>query len=164
VAGADLTIRDYAPADLARLHEIRTAAFAPVYASFRAIVGERIAPLAFGGEEEAQGRHLEELCVGDASRVFVAEHQGRIVGFVAITLDRDKGMGELGLNAVDPDCAGQGVGEVLYRHALEQMRQAGMKVAFVGTGGDESHAAARRAYAKVGFDRMLPTQWLYREL
>ena len=159
-----LKIRDYAPADLPRLHEIRAEAFAPLYASFRAIVGERIAPYAFGGEEETQGRHLDELCAGEASRVYVGTIGDRIVGFVAITLDRDKNMGELGLNAVDPDCAGQGVGEALYRHALERMREAGMKAAVVGTGGDESHAPARRAYAKAGFDRMLPTQWLYREL
>lgn len=159
-----LSIREYQPADLPRLHEIRTAAFAPVFASFRAIVGERIAPSAFAGEEDAQGRHLEELCAAPASRVYVALDDGRIVGFVAITLDCDKGMGELGLNAVDPSSAGQGVGEALYRHALERMREGGMKAAFVGTGGDDSHAAARRAYTKVGFDRVLPTQWLYREL
>lgn len=146
MAGADLIIRDYAPADLPRLHEIRTAAFATVYASFRAIVGERIAPHAFGGEEEAQGRHLEELCTGDASRIFVAELGGQIVGFTGISLDRAKELGELALNAVDPDFAGKGVGEALYRYALDRMRDAGMKAAVVGTGGDASHAPARRAY------------------
>jgi GNAT superfamily N-acetyltransferase len=162
--GADLVIRDYAPEDLPRLHEIRTAAFAPVYASFRAIVGERIAPHAFAGEEEAQGRHLEELCTGDASRVYVAVKGDQTVGFVAISLDHARGMGELGLNAVDPRLAGQGIGAALYRFALERMGDAGMKAAMVGTGGDPSHAPARRAYAKAGFDRTLPTQWLYREL
>jgi GNAT superfamily N-acetyltransferase len=163
---AALTIRQFAPGDLARLHEIRRAAFAPVFASFREIVGEAIAPHAFAGEEEAQGRHLEELCSGggDDSQVYVGLLDDRIAGFVSLTLDRGRQVGELELNAVDPALVGQGVGTALYCFALERMREAGMKVAVVGTGGDSSHAPARRAYAKAGFDQMLPTQWLYRTL
>jgi GNAT superfamily N-acetyltransferase len=165
VAAADLIIRDYAPADLARLHEIRAAAFAPVFASFRAIVGERIAPHAFAGDEEAQGRHLEELCGGDhAKSVLVAVIDGQIVGFVGVALDPAMGLGEIGLAAINPNFAGRGIGTALCDFALQRMREAGMKVATVATGGDESHAPARRAYAKAGFDRVLPTQWMYREL
>jgi len=164
-AAAVLTIRDYAPVDLPRLHEIRTAAFTPVFASFREIVGPGIAPHAFSDDEGAQGRHLESLCNGENnSSVYVAERDGTVVGFVAISLDCEKLLGELGLNAVEPRLAGRGIGEALYSFALDRMREAGMKVAVVGTGGDPSHAPARRAYAKAGFDRALPTQWLYREL
>ena len=35
--------------------------------------------------------------------------------------------------------------------AVEEMRAAGMKVAVVGTGGDEGHAPARRSYEKAGY-------------
>jgi hypothetical protein len=39
-----------------------------------------------------------------------------------------------------------------------------MRIATVGTGADASHAPARRAYAKSGFDRIIPDQWMYRLL
>jgi GNAT superfamily N-acetyltransferase len=162
MAGADLTVRDYAPADLERLHEIRSAAFTPVFASFREIVGERIAPHAFGGEEESQGKFLEELCAGgEGKSVHLATVEGMIVGFVGISLDREKSLGEIGLIAVDPDHAGRGIGTALCEFALQFMREAGMKAATVATGGDESHAPARRTYAHVGFDKVLLTQCMY---
>lgn len=44
--------------------------------------------------------------------------------------------------------------------ALERMQQAGMKVATVATGGDPSHAPARRAYHKAGFDVEIPSVWM----
>ena len=44
----------------------------------------------------------------------------------------------------------------MYEYALEQLRNQGMRVAEVGTGGDASHAPARRAYAKAGFGPGIP--------
>jgi GNAT superfamily N-acetyltransferase len=72
--------------------------------------------------------------------------------------------GRLRLNAVDPARAGQGIGTAMYEHAVTRMRRAGMKVAMVGTGGDASHAPARRAYEKAGFDACIPSVWMYRKL
>ncbi|MEM8646439.1 MAG: GNAT family N-acetyltransferase, partial [Pseudomonadota bacterium] len=87
-----------------------------------------------------------------------------IVGFVSITLDHTTLLGEIGLNAVHPSQCGRGYGTQLYTHALDVMRQAGMKAASVGTGADPSHAPARRAYQKAGFGPTLPNQWMYRTL
>ena len=52
----------------------------------------------------------------------------------------------------------------MYELVLERMREQGMLLATVGTGGDPSHAPARRAYEKVGFGPALPSVWLYRRL
>jgi hypothetical protein len=52
----------------------------------------------------------------------------------------------------------------MYCHALECMKDAGMKVATVATGGDASHAPARRAYRKAGFDAEVPSVWMCRRL
>lgn len=38
------------------------------------------------------------------------------------------------------------------------------EAATVGTGGDPSHAAARRAYEKAGFDAVIPSVWMFRKL
>ena len=52
----------------------------------------------------------------------------------------------------------------MYEYAVEQLRTAGMRVAEVGTGGDPSHAPARKAYAKAGFGPGIPSVYLYQEL
>jgi hypothetical protein len=39
-----------------------------------------------------------------------------------------------------------------------------MRAATVATGGDASHAPARRAYAKAGFAAQIPGVWMCRKL
>jgi GNAT superfamily N-acetyltransferase len=52
--------------------------------------------------------------------------------------------------AVDPDSQGDGIGTALTEFALAWIKDAGMAVAMVETGGDPGHAAARRTYEKAG--------------
>jgi GNAT superfamily N-acetyltransferase len=40
---------------------------------------------------------------------------------------------------VHPDHAGQGIGTAMYEFVMERMKQGGMAVATVGTGGDPGH-------------------------
>jgi GNAT superfamily N-acetyltransferase len=53
--------------------------------------------------------------------------------------------------AVHPAYQKRGVGSALNAFILEKMREAGMEVAMVSTGGDPSHAPARRVYEKAGY-------------
>jgi GNAT superfamily N-acetyltransferase len=165
MAVTELTIRAFEPSDLPHLEEIRRLAFEPVFASFREIVGPAIAEIAFATAEAEQSEHLKKLCdPGSPKQVFVAALGSNPVGFVAVSLDRAQKTGEIGLNAVHPDHAGQGIGTALYDYALDFMRLEGMLVATVGTGGDDSHAPARRAYEKAGFGPAIPSLWMYRAL
>ena len=158
-------IRPFAPADLTALQEIRRAAFAPVFASFRSLVGADIAEVAFARADAEQAQLLAGLCAPHCKdKVFVAEHDGTLAGFVTYSLDEKAKVGEIGLNAVHPDFGGRGIGTRLVDFAVAQMREAGMLVASVGTGGDDSHAPARRAYAKAGFGPSIPSVWMYRRL
>jgi len=164
-ATPNLIIRRADPADLPRLQEVRAAAFASVFASFRAILGDAIYEVAQARDDAAQGDYLALLF--DSSTIwdmYAAEAAGQIVGFMALRLDVDAGVGEIGLNAVHPDFAGRGIGTCLYEFALDAMDEAGLRVATVGTGGDPSHAPARRAYAKAGFDVEIPSVWMYCDL
>jgi hypothetical protein len=52
----------------------------------------------------------------------------------------------------------------MYEFVVAQMRAAGMRVATVSTGGDPSHAPARRAYEKAGFNVGIPSVWLCQKL
>jgi len=84
--------------------------------------------------------------------VWVAELGASAIGFVAIEIyDPERSMGEISMLAVDPDHQGGGIGTTLTEFALDRLKDAGMKVAMVETGGDPGHAAARRTYEKADY-------------
>jgi GNAT superfamily N-acetyltransferase len=147
------------------LDRVRQAAFAPIFASFRSILGDDIYTLAQAREDEAQGELLVTLLAPESGwEVYAAEVAGTVVGFVSIQLNQETQIGEIGLNAVHPDHAGKGVGTAMYDFAIARMQESGMRVATVATGGDPSHAPARRAYEKAGFTAQIPSVWLCRKL
>lgn len=117
-----MVIRGAVVSDAPRLQEVRQAAFAPVFASFRALLGEDIYQLAQARSDEAQADYLASLLASDSGwEVYVAEQAGVVVGFVSLQLNRDTTIGEIGLNAVHPDWAGAGIGtaiEALTRRTL----------------------------------------------
>ena len=83
--------------------------------------------------------------------MWVAEVDASTVGFVAVELRHDGNYGEIYMLAVDPDYQGSGIGTALTELALDWIKDAGMEVAMVETGGDPGHAAARRTYEKAGY-------------
>ena len=162
---SNVVIRAAKAGDATRLEQVRRVAFAPVFASFVTILGEDIYNLAQAREDEAQAGYLASLFAADSTwEVYAAERAGIVMVFVSVWLNLDTAIGEIGLNAVHPDWAGEGIGTEMYRFAIERMRQAGMRVATVSTGGDPSHAPARRAYEKAGFNVGIPSIWLCQKL
>jgi GNAT superfamily N-acetyltransferase len=158
-------IRAFEAADLEAIQRIRAVAFEPIFRSFREIVGEAIAPLALTHADAEQAEHLKSVCDANSRyRVYVALIDQLIVGFVSFSVNENKRIGEIGLNAVHPEHAGKGIGTTLYNFAIDQMRRSGMLLATVGVGGDASHVPARRAYNKAGFGPSLPSIWMYRRL
>lgn len=144
---------------------IRVAAYAPVFASFRALLGDHIYQIAQASDEAAQGELLASLMRPDSGwEVYAATHGSTVVGFVALRFSDETKVGEIGLNAVHPEHGGRGFGTAMYEFAVSRFKLTGMSVAMVGTGGDASHAPARRAYEKAGFDRQIPSVWMYRRL
>ena len=190
-----VSLRRAEAADTPRFQAIREAAYAPVFASFRSILGDDIYELAQARDDAAQGELLTSLLApGSEWEVYAAELAGLVAGFVSVRFNRQTMVAELtGLpvaNAslldeataaaeamtmarrltkvdsrrfvVHPDHAGQGVGTAMYDFAIARMKEAGMRVATVGTGGDPSHAPARRAYRKAGFTAEIPSVWMFR--
>lgn len=162
---AGVQIRRFESGDLPALQEIRRAAFAPVFLSFREMVGDEIAAIAFASADEEQAGLLDQICAaGSGHEILVITLGSEPVGFVSFTIDREKRIGEIGLNAVDPAHAGKGIGSWMYERVLARMKELGMAVATVGTGADPSHEAARRAYEKAGFGPAIPSLHYYRQL
>ena len=106
------------------------------------------------GWRESQRQAVEAVLAAKKTRVWVAKVGTSTVGFVAVDLHPESSMGEIYMLAVDPDYQGGGIGTALTEFALARIKDAGMAVAMVETGGDPGHAAARRTYEKVGYVHM----------
>lgn len=139
--------------DVDAVVDLSLRAWTPVFASLERVLGSDIfESLNPKGWRESQRRAVEEVCAAKRGRVWVAELDGATVGFVAIELHHpEPDMGETSMLAVDPDHQGGGIGTALTEFALDRLKDAGMTVATVETGGDPGHAAARRTYEKAGY-------------
>ena len=111
----------------------------------------------------SQQKAVEDVCAAQDTNVWVAIDAVSTVGFVAVKLDFESSMGEIYMVAVDPDFQGHGIGSALVEFALAWMKEAGMSVAMVETGGDPGHAPARRTYEKLGFG-LLPIARYFKKL
>lgn len=98
-----------------------------------------------------QQKAVEDVCAAEDTNVWVAIDADSTLGFVAVKLHSEDSMGEIYMVAVDPDFQGRGIGSALTEFALSWMKDAGMSIAMVETGGDLGHAPARHVYEKVGF-------------
>lgn len=160
-----LVIRPYEEADYRRVLDVCIAAFEPIHKGFEAVLGPRVFALQYGDWKEQYAKTLGRVSARDRKcRVYVAELDGEIAGFVFALLDKDRKCGEIGLNAVDPHYQGQGIATAMYQFALDDLKRRGAEIASVGTGGDAAHAPARKAYDAVGFDRAIQGLYLFKEL
>lgn len=156
-------IRALQKGDIAGLVQWSLLTFEPIFGSFKRILGPEIFFLVYPDWKQSQSEGVESVCMSDQMSVWVADIGGRAVGYIAYELhDKDKS-GEVQLLAVHPEYQNDGIGTALNAFALEKMREAGMRIAVVGTGGDESHAPARRCYEKAGYTG-LPLVRYYQKL
>ncbi|MBN1262608.1 MAG: GNAT family N-acetyltransferase [Anaerolineae bacterium] len=147
----NLHIRPVVEADIDKLVQLSLAAWVPVFASFREILGPEINGFLNPNWEQSQSALVEKVCHDEETLVYVAEVEGMVVGFIAYKLNNENKNGEVWLLAVDPTYQNAGAGTELNRFVLDKMKAAGMKLAVVETGGDPSHAPARRSYEKAGY-------------
>lgn len=147
-----LYIHPYSDHNLDAIIQLSLSAWEPVFRSFEQILRSQIYPILYPDWRKSQQEGVETICRNKGKyRTLVAERDGWVVGFVAYELNQETKRGEVVLLAVHPDYQNDGIGTELNLHALEEMKAAGMELAVVETGGDESHAPARRAYEKAGY-------------
>lgn len=143
-------VRALAERDRDAVVALSLRAWAPVFASLEgALAGSGLFGQLHPDWRDGQRRAVATAC--DTLPTWVAEVDGVVAGFVAVRLDTDAGIGEIYLIAVDPDHQRAGIGTLLTSFALDRIRDAGLPVAMVETGGDPGHAAARRTYERAGF-------------
>jgi GNAT superfamily N-acetyltransferase len=159
----DERIRDYGPLDEEPVVALWLRAWAPVFSSMEQVLGREIFVRLYGDWRQYQEKDVRDTLADGAARVWVAEATREVVGFVAARLDPERHIGEVWMLAVDPDAQGRGVGTALTEVATGWLREAGMTVAMVGTGGDPGHAPARRVYEKADYT-LLPLARYFKAL
>jgi GNAT superfamily N-acetyltransferase len=97
-------------------------------------------------------RRREEGLANPAWTTFVAEQDGRVVGFAVVFANRDElgpHIGELGAIYVDPDCWEIGVGTALLKAGETQLTDAGYESAILWT--IAANNRTRRFYERRGW-------------
>jgi ribosomal protein S18 acetylase RimI-like enzyme len=149
------TIRPYREADERAVVRLSLRAWTPVHDSIRDAVGDEIFRRLYRDDwRRQQQEDVEKALRDEKHEVWVAEVEGEVAGFATAVVDAKTRTGEIFLIAVDPDFQGRGLGTQLTDVATGWLRDAGMSVAVIFTGGDIGHAPARRTYEKAGFTAM----------
>jgi ribosomal protein S18 acetylase RimI-like enzyme len=149
------TIRRYLEGDGPDVVGLSLRAWAPVFEAERAALGDEIVGrLSAEGQQEQQRKDVEATLADADTTVWVADVDGRAVGFVAVTLDEARGIGEIWMLAVDPAHQSHGIGSRLTDVATDWIRERGLPLAMIETGGDDGHGPARSTYEKAGYTPM----------
>lgn len=157
-------IREFREDDLDAIVELSLRAWEPVFDSVRQVLGDDIFLRLHPDWREDQAEAVRSACTNDERDVFVAVTDGRPVGFAAVALNAfHEGMGVIDIIGVDPDFQRRGISSQLTEFATEHMRDRGMDIAVVETGGDPGHQPARAAYEAAGFT-LLPIARYFRLL
>jgi ribosomal protein S18 acetylase RimI-like enzyme len=148
----NINIRPVRNSDIDELTELMLLAFAPVFASFREILGSEIYEFIWPDWKASKKRSIEKLASEDSRTIsYVAEFDETIVGLISYKLDYESKTGTLKYLAVHPDYQRKAVGTELNKFALKMMKDSGMEMASAETGGDDSHLPARNSYEKAGY-------------
>ncbi|MGP1385074.1 MAG: GNAT family N-acetyltransferase [Thainema sp.] len=167
-----MQIEPYAPHYLDVVIGLSLRAWTPVFDSIRQALNPEVYQAFYvDGWQMSQQKAVEDVCAAEDIHVWVAISSGSgssnspnsVVGFIAVKLHQEDNMGEIYMVAVDPDAQGQGIGSALIEFALDWMKNAGMSIAMVETGGDPGHAPARHTYEKVGFE-LFPVARYFKKL
>jgi GNAT superfamily N-acetyltransferase len=155
-------IRPFESSDLDAIVELSLRAWEPVFESLRRVLGDPIfARLHQPDWRSVQADAVRSSCTSDERDVFVAVDGAQPVGFATVALNAfHERMGVVDMVAVDPPYQRRGIARQLMDRAAEHMRDQGMDIAAVGTGGDEGHGAARALYEALGYTPLPGVRYL----
>lgn len=140
-------IRPYQSDDLPALKQITVDAFDGV--SIDQGIERLFGPVHGHDWRWRKARHLDDDAARDPDGIFVAEDDGRIVGYITTWHDREAGLGYIPNLAILADCRGRGLGRRLIEHALDHFRRLGLTHARIET--LEQNAIGNHLYPSLGF-------------
>lgn len=146
----DVLIRVYVPEDLETLREITVASFGSV--AVDEMLEQRYGVWNGRDWRARKADHINEDVAANAAGCFVAEREGRTVGYITTRLDRVNGVGRIPNLAVTAEMRGQGLGRRLIEHALDYFRREGMGLAKIET--MASNPIGQKLYPACGFEEV----------
>lgn len=146
-----LVIRKVGPEDVNRMVDITVEAFRDYTVYY--LLEERYGTK-FGGRSwsEWKGGELKNFCESSLDKVYVADLDGKVVGYMTYQLNRERKIGIVGNNAVSPAYQRKGIATRLLKTVLETFRREGMEYAQVTT--METDIPALGLYRKAGFEEL----------
>jgi ribosomal protein S18 acetylase RimI-like enzyme len=141
------SIRNYRPEDLDAIKRLTVE-------SFDGVTLEQNVETALGilhGHDWRwrKARHIDDDAAANPAGIFVAESEGRIVGYITTLIDREAGRGRIPNLAVASEFRGKGLGRQLIEHALDYFRQQGLAYAMIET--MAQNEAGQHLYPACGF-------------
>ena len=126
-----IVIRAFQPSDLGEIKRITVEVFDGV--AFDKLVETRWGILNGHDWRWRKARHLDDDIAANASGVFVAEENGKILGCITTQMDRASGKGRIPNIAIIAEARGKGLGKRLIQRALDYFRREGMAYAMIET-------------------------------
>ena len=142
-----MILRPYQPSDLDELRRMTIEGFEGI-----AIDQNVEKALGVMGEHDwrwRKARHVDEDVEANPAGVFVAEEDGKVLGYISTRIEREARKGRIPNLAVDRSAQGRGVGRRLIEHALDYFRREGMAFAMIET--MENNPVGRHLYPSCGF-------------
>lgn len=140
-------IREFRPQDLDALKRLTVESFKGV--TLEQDVERGLGVLNGHDWRWRKARHIDDDVAANAKGIFVAEADGRVVGYVTTRVDRESGHGRIPNLAVAEERRGEGLGRKLIEHALEYLRGEGMYYAMIET--MAQNAIGNHLYPSCGF-------------
>lgn len=148
---SDVTIRQMQTTDMKAVQDFTVRAFEPIFESFEQIMGAKVFPIVYPDWRQLHRDHVNNFHNDPNMTALIAVIDDTPAGLIVYHMQPEEKTGVIEFLAVNPDYQKRGVGTQLNDHVIAIMKKAGVKVVSVSTGGDPSHAPARKAYEKSGF-------------
>jgi ribosomal protein S18 acetylase RimI-like enzyme len=142
-----INIRTFRESDRELLKDITERTFDKV--SIDAAIEERYGLVGTNNWAARKRRHIDWDCDANPDGIFVAEDDGKVIGYITTRVDRETDIGWIPNLAVDPASQGKGVGKQLMDAALQYLRDEGMQGVRIET--LAHNPVGTKFYPQVGF-------------
>lgn len=142
-----MNIRLYQPADLEPLRQMTVEAFQGV--SRDENIEERFGLINGHDWRWRKARDINADAAANPAGLFIAEEEGRILGFVTTRIDAEAGIGWVVHLVIGAGLRGKGIGRTLIAHALDYFRSLGLTHARIET--LDQNEISKRLFPSCGF-------------
>lgn len=108
-----------------------------------------------GGKEwhEYKNREVEATLKANIYSAIVCEIDGKVAGYATVFYDTERGIANIGNNAVYPEYQGRGIGKAMQAEIKRRMLEEGYKKFAVSTLSND--IAAQKIYEKLGYEKYI---------